>query len=76
VAGAPRAQCGAPRVNGLGRVLELQARTLGGASSVEAPIMLGICPVDPKKSRQGVVCWRCQASSPSVCESGDQGQAS
>jgi hypothetical protein len=52
---APRAQRGAPRVNGLGRVLELQARTFGGASSWEAPIMLGIRPVDPKKSRKGVV---------------------
>ncbi len=51
----PRAQRGDPRVNGLGRVLELKALTFGGASSLEAPIMVGISPVDPHKSRKGVV---------------------
>src|SRR5262249_21171925 len=51
----PRAQRGDPRVNGLGRVLELKALPSGGASSLEAPIMSGISPVDPNKSRKGVV---------------------
>jgi len=51
----PCAQCGDPRVNGLGRMLELQALPFGGASSLEASIMCGISPVDPNKSRKGVV---------------------
>jgi hypothetical protein len=55
VAIEPRAQRGAPRVNGLGRVRELQALPFGGASSLEAPLMFGISPVDPNKSRKGVV---------------------
>src|SRR2546425_1670783 len=51
----PCAQRGDPRVNGLGRVLELKALPFGGARSLEAPIMFGISPVDPDKSRKGVV---------------------
>ena len=51
----PRAQRDDPCVNGLGRVLELKALPFGGASSLEAPLMFGIRPVDPDKSRQGVV---------------------
>jgi hypothetical protein len=52
---APRAQRGAPRVNGLRRVLELQALPLGGASRLEAPIMFRISPVDPHQGRKCVV---------------------
>jgi hypothetical protein len=52
---APRAQRGDPRVNGRGRVLELQALSFGGASRLEAPIRCGISPVDPDKSRKGIV---------------------
>ena len=51
----PRAQRGDPRVDGLGGVLELEALTLCGASSLEAHIMFGIRPVDPNKGRKGVV---------------------
>src|SRR5262249_14827971 len=51
----PRAQRGAPGVDGLGGVRELEAFTLCGTSRLEAPIMLGIGPVDPNKSRKGVV---------------------
>ena len=51
----PRAQRGDPRVNGLGRVLKLKVLTFCGASRLEAPIMFGISPVDPNKSRKGVV---------------------
>ena len=52
---APRAQHGDPRVDGLRGVLELKALPFGGASRLEAPIMLGISPVDPNKGRKGVV---------------------
>jgi hypothetical protein len=50
----PRAPRGDPRGNGLRRVRELQARPCGGARSLEAPILLRISPVDPKKSHKGV----------------------
>jgi hypothetical protein len=36
-------------------MIELKALTFGGARSLEAPIMSGISPVDPNKSRKGVV---------------------
>jgi hypothetical protein len=52
---APRTQRGAPRLNGLRGVSELQARTFCGASRLETHIMCGICPVDPKKGSKGVV---------------------
>jgi hypothetical protein len=55
VAVAPRAQRGAPGVQGRRRVRELKALPCGGASHLEAPIRCGIRPVDPHKSRQGVV---------------------
>ena len=56
VAVEPRAQCGDPRVDGLGCVLELQALTFCGARSLEAHIMFGIRPVDTHK---GSKCVRC-----------------
>ena len=55
VTAAPRAQRGAPRLNGLGRMSELKALTFCGASSLETHIMFGIRPVDPNKGRKGVM---------------------
>jgi hypothetical protein len=55
VAVKPRTQRGAPRVDGLGRVLKLEALPLCGTSGLEAPIMVGIRPVEPNKGRKGVV---------------------
>jgi len=71
----PGPPCRAPRVDGFGRVLALEARTLGGASRLETNIMVGIGPVDPNQGRKGVVGRRCHTSSPRVCESGKEGQA-
>ena len=51
----PRTQRGDPRVDGLGRVLKLEALAFCRASRLEAPIMFGIGPVDPNKGRKGVV---------------------
>jgi hypothetical protein len=62
----PRAQCGDPRINGLGRVIELKALPCCGARGLETNIMFGIGPVDPNKGRKCIV-WRlCHASSPRV----------
>ena len=72
----PRAPRGDPCVDGRGGVLELEAFPLCGASRLEAPVMCGIRPVDPNKGRKGFVCYRRHTVSPSVCESGDKGQAS
>jgi hypothetical protein len=52
---APRAQRGAPRINGLGRMIELKALTFGGASSLETNIMVGIRPVDPNTGSKSVL---------------------
>ena len=51
----PRAQRGAPCVNGLRCVLELKALPFCGASRLEASIMVRISPVDPNKGCKGVV---------------------
>jgi hypothetical protein len=51
----PRPQCGAPRLDRLGRVRTLEALALCRASRLEASIMVGIRPVDPNKGRQGGV---------------------
>ena len=48
----PRAQRADPRVDGLGRVLELEALTFCGASGLEADIMFGIRPVDAQQRQQ------------------------
>ena len=50
-----RTQCGAPRVDSLGRVLKLEALSLCSASRLEASIMFGIGPVDANKSSKCVV---------------------
>ena len=63
----PRAQRGAPRVDGLGGVLELEACTCCGAGSLEASIMVGIRPGDTHKGSTGVRWALRQASAPSVC---------
>ncbi len=76
VAVEPRAQGGDPRVDGLGRVLELQARPLCGARSLEAPIVLGIRPIDTHKGSTCVRGARRHVSSPSVGESGTKGHGS
>jgi hypothetical protein len=47
----PRTQCGAPRVDSLGRVLKLEALSFCSASRLEASIMFGIRPVDANKSQ-------------------------
>ena len=73
---APRAQGGDPRVDGLGRVLELKALPLGGARSLEAHIVCGIGPVDTHKGSTCVSGALRHVSSPSVCESGEKGPAS
>src|SRR5262249_488981 len=44
-----------PRVDGLRRVLKLEGLPFCRASRLEAPIMLGICPVEANKSSKGVV---------------------
>jgi hypothetical protein len=51
----PRTPRGAPRINGLRGVSELQALTVCGARSLETHIMVGICPVDPTTGSKGVV---------------------
>ena len=61
------AQCGDPRVDGLGRVLELKAFTFCGARSLEAHIVFGIRPVDTHKGRKCVRCALRHVSSPRVC---------
>jgi hypothetical protein len=71
----PRPQCGAPRIKSRGRVRTLDALSFCSASRLEASILGGLRPGDAHTGRPGVVCRRCQASSPDVCESGEQGQA-
>jgi hypothetical protein len=71
----PRAQRGAPGVDGLGCVRELAACTFGGSRRLAAPSRCGLRPVDPPKGRKGGVCRLCQAAAPRGCESGDKGQA-
>jgi len=73
---APRAPRGAPRVDGLGWVRELEACTGCGASRLEAHIRGGSSPVETNKSRPGFVGSLWHASSPSGCERGEKGQAS
>ena len=73
---APRAQRGAPRVDGRGCVRELEACTCCGASRLEAHIRGGSRPVETNKSRPCFVGSLWHASSPSGCERGDKGQAS
>ena len=63
----PRAQCDDPRVDGLGRVIELAAFTFCGARSLEANIMFGIRPVDTHKGSKCVRCALRHVSSPRVC---------
>jgi hypothetical protein len=75
VAGAPRAPCGAPRGDGLRGGLELKVLPVGGASRLEAPLRLGLRPVEPHKGRQGGVGRLGHASSPRVWERGEKGQA-
>jgi hypothetical protein len=53
VAVASRAQRGDPRVDGLGGGLELEACTCCGASRLEAPIVLGLSPVETTKGSTG-----------------------
>jgi hypothetical protein len=55
VAVKPRTPGGAPRVDRLGGVRQLEALPCCSASRLEASIMGGIGPVDANKSRQGVV---------------------
>jgi hypothetical protein len=69
VAVAPRATRGAPRVDGLGCVLELAAGTFCGVSRLAADIMFGISPVNTNKGSKGFVCSMGNASSPRGCES-------
>jgi hypothetical protein len=51
----PRTPCGAPRIDRLGRVLQLEARSFCRASRLEASSLLGIRPGDPTKGRTGGV---------------------
>jgi len=51
----PGAERGDPRVDSLGRVRELEVFPLCRAGGLQAPVMLGIRPVEAHEGRKGVV---------------------